>query len=74
MLLREARKKARYSQAQVASLMGVSRPTYAKMEKYPEDISISDGKNLAELFEVAFEDIFFGQDYKQTYSLASAES
>ena len=74
MLLQEARKRARYSQAQVAGLLGVSRPTYAKMEKFPEDISINDGQRLAQLFEVPFEDIFFTNDCNKTYSSTPAES
>lgn len=74
MLLQEARKQARYSQEQVASLLGISRPTYAKMERFPEDISISDGQRLASLFGVSFEDIFFSNDYKQTYSSPNSES
>lgn len=60
MELVEARKKARYSQDAVAGILGISRPTYAKMESNPEGVTIEDAKKLAELFGVSVADIFFG--------------
>ncbi|MBQ9003502.1 MAG: helix-turn-helix transcriptional regulator [Eggerthellaceae bacterium] len=68
MRLVEARKHARYSQEQVASHLGISRPTYSKMEQDPEIVTIEDAKKLSELFGVPVGDIFFGSDCKQTYS------
>ena len=62
MQLREARKAARYSQEEVAGKLGISRPTYAKMEKEPGLITIDDAKKLSELFGVAVSEIFFGSD------------
>lgn len=61
MELVEARKKARYSQEAVAGILGISRPTYAKMASSPEGVTIEDAKKLAELFGVGIAD-FFGQD------------
>lgn len=62
MELSEARKKERYSQQQVAALLGVSRPTYARMEQNPGDVSIEDAKRLAEIFKVDVRDIFFSRN------------
>ena len=62
MNLVDARKQARYSQQAVAEHLGVSRQTYIRMEKNPEDITINDAKFLAELYGVSVEDIFFGSD------------
>ena len=59
MTLVDARKSARYSQAEVAGVLGISRPTYAKMEKDPGIISIGDAKVLAKLFGVDVAEIFF---------------
>lgn len=59
MQLKEARKAARYSQEEVAGKLGISRPTYAKMEKEPGLITIDDAKKLSELFGVAVSEIFF---------------
>ena len=62
MNLVDARKNARYSQDAVAGILGCSRPTYAKMEQFPESVTIEDAKKLAELFGVEVTDIFFGRD------------
>ena len=62
MELVEARKNARYSQNYVAGYLGISRPTYAKMEHAPETITIEDAKKLSQLFGVKVEDIFFDND------------
>lgn len=62
MELVEARKNARYSQEAVAGILGISRPTYAKMEADPESVTIEDAKKLAELFGVDVGVIFFGKN------------
>lgn len=59
MELVEARKAARYSQQDVADELGISRPTYAKMEQNPDIISIGDAKHLAQFLDVSVEEIFF---------------
>ena len=59
MELIEARKKERYTQQNVADYLGVSRITYAKMEKNPGDITLDDARRLAALFKVDVRDIFF---------------
>ena len=58
MELFEARKAARYSQDEVAGKLGISRPTYAKMEKDPGSVTIDDAVKLAKLFGVTVGDIF----------------
>lgn len=63
MTIKEARKKARYTQEQAAELLGMSRPTYNKIENNPDVASIEDAKAIAALFEVKVEDIFFGDNY-----------
>lgn len=63
LLLSEARKKARFSQEAVAGYLGVSRPTYAKMEKNQDLVSIEDAKKLSKLFEIPVDVIFFGPNY-----------
>lgn len=62
MKLVDARKGARYSQEAVASELGISRPTYAKMESNPETVTIEDAKRLSKLFGVSVGEIFFGKD------------
>ena len=62
MELAEARKKARYSQEAVAGYLGISRPTYAKMEANPGTVTVEDAKKLSELYDVPVADIFFGDN------------
>lgn len=62
MRLIDARKSARFSQEDVAVHLGISRPTYGRMERNPETITIEDAKKLAELFGVKVDDLFFSKD------------
>lgn len=64
MKLNEARLAARYSQEVVAGYLGISRPTYAKMEKDPGTVTVEDAQKLAKLFGVSVSDLFFSKDYK----------
>lgn len=59
MKLTEARKRMRYTQQEVAGILGVSTPTYINMEKDPDSVSVEDAKKLATLFRVNVSDIFF---------------
>jgi DNA-binding XRE family transcriptional regulator len=63
MKLVEARKHARYSQEAVAKMLGITRPTYAKMEHYQDKVTIAEAKKLAELFGVDVSEIFFAENY-----------
>lgn len=63
MELKEARKEARYTQEQAAERLGMSRPTYAKIEANPDLATIEDAKAIAELFGAKVEDIFFDVNY-----------
>lgn len=62
MELVEARKQARYTQQDAADELGISRITYAKMEKDPDSISIADARKLADFYGVSVEEIFFATD------------
>ncbi len=59
MNVKEARLNARYSQREVAEHLGVSRPTYIKMEQNPGTITMEDAHKLAEFFGMSVDDIVF---------------
>ncbi|KXB34846.1 helix-turn-helix transcriptional regulator [Atopobium deltae] len=59
--LRDIRKIARFTQEQVAGILGVSTPTYIKLEKNPELLTIEDARRLAQLFNVSVTQIFFDE-------------
>ena len=68
MNIRDARKQANLTQEDVAGYLGVSRVTYGKMERDPDLITLSDAKNLAEIFGIPVEKIFFSSNCNKTYS------
>ena len=57
--IREARKNARYSQEAAAGKLGMSRPTYAKLENNPDLIDMRTARNIASLFEVSIDELNF---------------
>ena len=59
--MKQARVGADMTQQQVADRLGVHVQTYQRMENNPEDISIKQGKNFADIVGVNFEDICFGK-------------
>ena len=63
MLIKEARKKARYSMEAAAGELGISRPTYAKLEKNPEIIEMGMARKIADLYGVSIDELnFFESD------------
>ncbi len=59
----EARKRAKLTQEEVASHLGITRQTYAKMESSPETIEMGEASKLAKLFDVTVDEIFFESNY-----------
>lgn len=56
--MKQARVGADMTQRQVADRLGVHVQTYQRMENNPEDISIKQGKDFADIVGMNFEDIF----------------
>lgn len=59
MVIEEARKCAKLTQEEVAGHLGISVPTYRKMEKDPASITIDEARTLAALFGIDVSQIFF---------------
>ena len=53
----ELRKKYGLTQGFIASKIGISRPTYARIEKGERDLTITQTKKIAEVFGISFEDL-----------------
>lgn len=53
----DQRKKRDMAQEYVAKKLGVSRPTYAQIEKGERELTISEATELANLFEVTLDDL-----------------
>lgn len=59
--LRKARENAGFTQQFMADELGVSRPTYAKIEEMPEIASVLQARRICEILSRSYESIFFGR-------------
>lgn len=59
--LREQRKSEskRFTLEECAEVAGVTKPTYMKLEKHPELVTVQQAERLAEHLGCSIEDIFF---------------
>jgi len=62
----EQRKKHNLTQEFLASIIGVSRPTYVQIEQGECDLTISRAKKLADVFGIDFNDFIKGKDISIT--------
>lgn len=60
--LREAREDAGFTQQYMADELGVSRPTYIKIEEKPENASVLQARCICEILSRSYESIFFGRN------------
>src|SRR3989338_6889371 len=58
-LLREQR---HFSQEQLADVLGISRPTYMQIEKGERELTISEARKLASIFDISLEDFLAGRE------------
>lgn len=63
MTIKEARIAARYSQEAAARKLGISRPTYKRLEEHPELVKIGQAQAIADLFGVSLDELFFLEAY-----------
>lgn len=59
--LRSARREAGFTQQFMADELGVSRPTYIKIEENPSKASVLQAKRICEILGKSYEQIFFGK-------------
>ena len=63
--LREMRIKRGKTQADMASELGISRPTYIKFENDPSAMSVGSAQRICELLDCSINDVvFFADDVK----------
>ncbi len=53
--LKLLREQSRFSQIQLADVLGISRPTYMQIEKGERELTISEAKKLASIFSLSLE-------------------
>lgn len=60
--IQEQRKKRELTQEFLASALKISRPTYMQIEQGKRDLTITEAKKLAEVFDIPFESFLQGQE------------
>lgn len=55
--IQEQRKKRNLTQAFVASALKISRPTYVQIEQGQRDVTITEARKLAEIFDISLENL-----------------
>lgn len=60
--IQQQRKKYDLTQEYLALALGMSRPTYMQIERGGRELTISEAKNLAEIFDLSLEDFLSEQE------------
>lgn len=60
--VQQLRKKHKLTQDFLAKKIGVSRPTYVQIEKGERDLTITEAKKLADIFDINFNDFIEAKD------------
>jgi transcriptional regulator with XRE-family HTH domain len=64
--IQQQRIKRNMTQEYLASVLGMSRPTYLQIERTERELTISEARNLAGLFEMSLENFLARNESKQT--------
>ena len=55
------RKRKKLSQEFIASAIGISRPTYVQIERGERDLTVTEAKKLAVIFEISLDNLLSGK-------------
>lgn len=55
--LRDLREKHNFTQEQMAQIIGISRPTYIRLEGDRTDLSFKQAQKIAEYFHISLDDL-----------------
>src|SRR3990167_2158560 len=64
--IQQQRKKLNLTQEYLALELGISRPTYMQIERGERDLTITEAKKLAEVFDIPFENFLEGKEDAKT--------
>lgn len=60
--LRDERERAGYTQQYMADQLGITRQTYASIERNPGKATVLQAKSISRLLAKNYEVLFFGED------------
>src|SRR3989344_4235226 len=66
MFIQQLRKRRNLTQEFLASSLGISRPTYMQIEAGERDLTITEAKKLADVFDISFESFLEGKENTKT--------
>ena len=64
--IQEQRKKRNLTQEFLASSLKISRPTYMQIEQGDRDLTVTEAKKLAEVFDTSLENFLEGREDAKT--------
>jgi transcriptional regulator with XRE-family HTH domain len=67
--IKQQRTKRNLTQEYLASKLGMSRPTYLQIERGKRELTISEAKKLAALFDMSLEDFLAKKEPKRTVAI-----
>ncbi len=67
----EKRKNLDISQGELASALGITRPTYNKIENGERELTLGEAQKLSEIFQISLEDLIAGRESKYNVVLPS---
>jgi len=72
--IKEQRKKRNLTQEYLASELGISRPTYVQIEQGERDLTITEARKLAEIFDLSLDDFLTEREPSVVVSLEKGEN
>jgi transcriptional regulator with XRE-family HTH domain len=67
--IRQQRIKRKLTQEQLASELDISRPTYVQIERGERELTVSEARNLAAIFDMSFENFVSEREPKRNVTL-----
>ncbi len=71
--IQQQRKKRNMTQEYIASELGISRPTYLQIERGRRELTVSEARKLAALFDMTLEELFSGKEPQRSVSIPEKE-
>ena len=68
--IHQQRTKRNLTQEHLASELGISRPTYAQIERGERELTITEAQKLAAIFDVSFENFLAGREPERIVTIA----
>jgi len=67
--IQQQRIKRNMTQVYLASELGISRPTYLQIERGQRELTVSEAKKLAAIFDMTMEDLLSGKEPKRSVTI-----